>query len=152
MNRSDDDVELRELVRKHRVIWETRPEAAVRDERLTPIGFVVELTATHDHPRHPASAGCEECVPVRQALARLASAVVPRGPHASWYDIAVSANALRFDRAHGNRAEVSATITILHNGRVNEPPDECERACLDEICGRLVALGAQERRWVEPSP
>jgi len=146
---SAGEEELRELVHKYRVIWESRPELAVSGDALVPVGFVVELAATHDHPRHPPTAGCDECAPVERALARLASAVLPRGVHASWYDIHVSSGALQFDRTHRDGPELSATISVLHHGDVNRPPDDCQRACLAEIRSRLIELGAQERRWTK---
>jgi hypothetical protein len=145
----ENDIELRELVRRHGVIWETHPELALCDGALAPIGFDVELSATGDHPAHPLSAGCPECAPVEAALRRIALAVLPRGEHASWYDVHVS-DAVQIDPAHGSRAELSATIAILHIGTVNRPTDECERACLALVRARLVALGAQQGCWVEP--
>ncbi len=146
--REDGDVELRALVHRHRIIWESRPELAVVKGALAPIGFVVTLTAVHDHPAHPPSPGCPECTPVRAALERIAHAVLPRGEHASQYEVHV-ANALESDPSHGRRTEISATITILHRGIIDQPPDDCERECLSELRARLKALGAQEGHWYE---
>lgn len=137
--------ELSGLVRRYQMSWHTRFERGVVGTELVPIGFVVEITATHDAPPHPPMAGCEECIPVRRALARVAHAVLPLGEHASWYDVAVAEGELQYDPSRHNRPELYATIAVLHKGTVNRPPDECERACLDEIRGHLVALGAHER-------
>jgi hypothetical protein len=146
-----DDGELRELVRRYRMVWGSHPELAVRDRALVPIGFDVELSATYDHPAHPPMPGCPECAPVLEALRRVAYAALPRGEHASWYEVHVS-NAMGFDPRHGRRPELTATIAIMHRGDVSGgPPDDCQRACLDETRARLVALGAQEGRWAEPS-
>ncbi len=144
---NSEELELQELVRRYRVTWEARPELAVQGGALVPIGFVVQLSATHDHPVHRPSPGCPECAPLVDALKRIAHAVLPRGEHASWYDVHVSAGVIQYDPAHGNRPEVSATISILHRGQITRPPDECERACLKEIRTRLTAIGAREGRW-----
>jgi hypothetical protein len=85
---------------------------------------------------------------VKNALSRVAHAVLPRGPHASWYDVTVEPG-LVYGTSHGRRPELSAMISILHQGHVNRPPDECERACLAEIRGHLTALGARERQWTD---
>jgi hypothetical protein len=143
----ESDLELRELVRRHRVTWESHQELAVCDGVLAPIGFIVELSAVHDHPAHPPSPGCPECAPVREALQRICSAVLPRGEHASWYDVHVGSG-LEVDPHRGGAPELSATIEVLHRGTVNRPPDECERACLAEIRTRLAQLGVQHGRWV----
>jgi hypothetical protein len=144
----DSDLHLRALVHRHHITWESRPELADCDGELTPIGFTVELSAVDDHPEHPPSPGCSECAPVREALHRICLAVLPRGEHASWYDVHVG-SALESDPRHGGRPELSATIEILHRGTVNRPSDECERACLAEIKTRLAQLGAQHEQWVE---
>lgn len=137
---ADDD--LATLVRRHQMQWHVRPELADLGGELVTIGFVVELTATHDAPSHPPAAGCDECVPVRRALERVATAVLPKGEHASWYEITIPPAQLQFS---GRRAELVASIVVLHRGTVNRPADECERACLHEIRTHLSALGAHER-------
>jgi hypothetical protein len=139
---------LRDLVRRHRVTWESRPELADCNGELMPIGFTVELSAIHDHPAHPPFPGCPECAPVRTALRRICMSVLPRGDHASWYDVHVG-TAFESDPRRGEFPQLSATIEILHCGTVNRPSDDCERACFDEIQGRLIELGAQHGTWVE---
>jgi hypothetical protein len=138
-----EDLELRELVRRHHVTWESRAELAVRDDELAPIGFVVELSGIHDHPAHPPSPGCPECEPVKAALHRICLAVLPQGEHASWYDVHVRSG---LEADSSGPWKVSATIEILHRGTVNRPPDDCERACLAEISGKLARLGAHRGR------
>jgi hypothetical protein len=144
----ESDAQLRELVRRHRVTWESCRELAVCDGELAAVGFTIELLAVHDQPAHPPSPGCPECTPVREALQRICSAVLPRGEHASWYDVHVGTG-LEMDPHRDGRTELSATIEVLHRGTVNRPPDECERACLAEIKSRLAQLGVQHGRWVD---
>jgi hypothetical protein len=124
--------------------FETRRDLADIDGITEPIGFVVELTAVHDHPAHPPSPGCAECAPVMAALRRVCLAALPRGEHASWYDVHVG-GAFSMDPRRRGLPELSATIEVLHCGRVNRPPDECERACLAEIRARLLQLGVTSR-------
>ncbi len=144
----DDQAELREIVRRHRMTWESRPELAASGDSLMPIGFRVELTAVHDHPAHPPSPGCPECMPVMDALHRVSLAVLPRGEHASWYDVHVGTG-FEMDSRRRGLPQLTASIEILHRGEVNRPPDECERACLAEIRGRLAALGVRQGTWTD---
>jgi hypothetical protein len=128
--------------------WESRPELAASGDTVAPIGFRVEVTAVHEHPAHPPSPGCPECIPVTEALKRVCFAVLPRGEHASWYDVHVSAG-LDMDPRRRGAPELTASVEILHRGEVNRPPDECERACLAEIRARLTALGVRHGSWTD---
>jgi hypothetical protein len=128
--------------------WESHQELAVSGDTLAPIGFRIEVTAVHDHPAHPPSPGCRECAPVREALNRVCFAVLPRGEHASWYDVHVGAR-LDMDPHRRGAPELTADIEILHRGDVNRPPDDCERTCLAEMRGRLTALGVRHGTWTD---
>jgi hypothetical protein len=146
---SDGDAQLMDLVRRHRMTWESHPELAVSNGDVRPIGFTVELHAVHDHPVHPPSPGCPECAPVREALLRICKAVLPKGEHASWYEVHVG-GAFEMEPRRAGAPELVARIEILHQGTVNRPPDECERACLAEIKASLTRLGVQQGRWTKP--
>jgi len=133
---------LRELVAEHAMSWKVTHEEAVVDGELQPIGFKVELSAVHSHPRHEPSPGCAECRPVIVALERVIGAALPHDARRSRYDVFVPPAKLAYDP--GLPAEITATITILHNEGINDPIDECERRCLADITSRLRALGARE--------
>lgn len=142
---------LRELVRRHQICWESRPERAIVGESLTAVGFVVEIAATHDHPPHEPLSGCEECAIPLRALEAIVAFVLPRGHHESVYEVHVQWGRLQYARRRGNRPEVTATIQILHGDGADRPVDPCEERCLNEIKGKLKELGATEGTWAAPS-
>ncbi len=131
---------LRDLVRRFRVTWETRPEMAPRGRSVAPIGYLVELAAVPDHSEGAEMAACSEC---EEALARVLDAVAPSEV------LHVARGGKQLGSAHDGRPEVTATVTVLHRdgGGANRPPDPDERARLAGIVGRLRDLGAQERHW-----
>jgi len=139
--------QLRELVRRHQICWESRPERAVVGETLMAVGFVVEIAATHDHPPHEPLSGCVECAIPLRALEAIVAFVLPRGHHASVYEVHVQWGRLQYARRRGNRPEVTATIQVLHGDGAARAVDPCEEQCLHEITGTLKALGATEGTW-----
>jgi hypothetical protein len=137
------DPELKDLVRRYRVTWQTRPEMAAKDRSVAPIGFLIELNAITDHPEHAELIACPECHAVEDALGRLTHALAPEEvTH-------VGRGERQLGTAHDHCPEVSATVTVLHRdgGGANRPPDEEMRKRLAEIVHRLRDLGAQEGHW-----
>jgi len=133
--------DLVDLVRRYRMTWRTQPELAMHDGQLMPIGFTVQIIARYAHPAHPPLPDCPECAPVRRALRLVADAVVPKGEHVAWYNVQVL-EAVQYDGARD--PALSATITVLHKGRENRPPDDLEIACVTEIRENLQELGVVE--------
>jgi hypothetical protein len=103
---------------------EARPEYVAGDERPRPVGYVIEISATHDDPHVAPVAGCPACA----------------APLATLEEIVAY-------RRRGNRPEVRATILVEHGEGFDRPIDACEQRCLDEIVSRLKQLGACEGQW-----
>jgi hypothetical protein len=157
-----DETELRRIVHRHRVTWETRPEIGVISGSATPVGHIVELMATPDHPAHSRSSerasdrpsqrasqpmgACPECAGVTDALERLARAVLPDDARSS-YEIHSDRGRVQIDPAHDSRPELSTTITILHGDGANRQPEAPENGRRDEVLKRLRALGVPEKHW-----
>jgi hypothetical protein len=134
------DSGLRELVRRFRVTWETRPEMAPRGRSVAPIGYLVELTAVPERTEGAELTACSEC---EAALARVIDAVAPSEV------LHVDRGGKQLGSAHDGRPEVTATVTVLHRdgGGANRPPDADEQARLAGILHRLRELGAQQGHW-----
>jgi hypothetical protein len=141
------DDELRSLVRRHQVTWETRPELAPKDRGVAPIGYVIELSAVPEHPDHAEAIACAECDAVEDALDRLTAAIAPSEVRH------VGRGTRQIGTAHDLHPESTATVAVLHRdgGGANRPPDDDERRRLTEIVDRLRGLGAQERHWHDPT-
>jgi hypothetical protein len=140
---------LRELVQRFRVCFEVSPALAVLGEELRPIGFTIELAATHDHPRHEPYAGCDECVPVARALNEVLDFIVPRDFRPSYFEVHRSRTSHQFSPERDNRADLTASVEIVHRDGATRPVDDCELRCRDEIVATLKDLGACERVWHE---
>jgi hypothetical protein len=137
---SSDRVALRDLVREFDIQWETGHERAVVGDQLRTIGLTLELTAAHPHPTQWREPGCPECVQVTAALRRVIEFVLPKEQRASFYEVSVPP--ARHVVGRSGRPEMTATVTVLHEVKINEPVDACERRCLDEMVANLRSLGA----------
>ena len=139
--------ELRMLVQDHRVCWEVLPEKIpVKDEAPLKVGFDLMLYGTHAEGEHP-TPGCEKCKEIYRDLRKMANWIIPKEEHPSRYEISIYESAIRYNRMRGNRPDVELTIRILHRAECDQPVDECEVLCLNEMKTKLSSLGAQERHW-----
>jgi hypothetical protein len=143
--------QLRELVRAHEICWETRPEYVAGADFPQPVGYVVEISATHAEPHASPHAGCPLCREPLAAIEKVIAFVLPRERRDSIYDVHLMRGSLRYDRRRGNRPEVVATILIEHGDGADRPIDDCERRCLHDIVSRLKQLEACEGQW-HPGP
>jgi hypothetical protein len=142
-NPAPRDSELRDLVRKYRVTWETRPEMGPSGHSVAPIGYVVELNAVGDEPKHASMIAPPETHDVEDALEKIVSAVADT-------EIShVARGTWQLGTSHDARPEVTATVTVLHHdgGGDNRPQDTKEQERLAALIERIRALGAQERHW-----
>jgi hypothetical protein len=138
-----DTAALRELVRAHDMHWHLSTEKAVVDGQLRPIGLTITLSATHDHGMHAPSPGCVGCAEVVSALEHVVDAVLPDHGESTTFDVSIPKRQLEFPR--GRRPEITATITVLHQGAgMNAPLDDSEQRCADEMVANLTSLGAHE--------
>ena len=144
---SDIELRLRELVRAHRVCFETDQDYSAYTGEIQPVGFIVEVYATYDAPPHEPSPGCELCAPVADALTEIVEYALPHTAHPSTRFAVNVRHAISYDVRRHSRPDRSVTIEILHTTGANDPVDDCERECRDEIVGRLKALGVCERAW-----
>jgi hypothetical protein len=134
-----------DLVRRHDVAWEVWPERQVFSGETRQIGFSLELLGRHDHPRHVPYPGCDECVIAFAALRRIAKAVLPRGEHATRYEVQVYDRTMTYPQPKTGEGLVKLIVKLLHRSGYARPPDPCEIQCLEEIECRLAALGARPR-------
>jgi hypothetical protein len=141
---------LHELVRRHRVCYEVRPEWASGSGAKTQTGYRLELCGVNEHgeaegDEHP-TPGCPRCRRTYDDLRKIAEWVMPKEEgRASRYEVEA------FDRSwhvaptqRRSRNEIVLTVKVLHRRGVNEPADECELRCLKEMRGGLAVLGVAE--------
>lgn len=140
----DEFGKLRELVRQHKVCWEVWPEYHIdREGKKIQIGFELELAGTHHEPKEPPKPGCAECVKVYNDLKRIAQWIIPKEERKSRYEIGIFDSSIHFAAKRKFRREVALTIRILHKGKFDDPTDDCEIRCLNEMEQKLKALGAE---------
>ena len=138
-----DQVELRALVREHRVHFDVGPEIVIRDRERQKVGFEVRLWAVHPKGAR-ALPGCDKCRVLVRALERIAAAVLPPEGRATRYAVEPVAPALYDSRDVPGADEVSLTLRLVHREEYERPVDACEERCLKEIRESLKALGARE--------
>jgi hypothetical protein len=140
---STPDNELRELVRRYRVTWEMGPEMGPNARSVAPIGYVVELSAIPDDPAEATLIAAPKSDAVEDALSKIAGAV------AGAEVVHVGRGTWQLGTTHDARAEVTATVTVLHHDakRDNRPQDPAEQERAAALVERLRALGAQEHHW-----
>lgn len=144
----DELAALKDLVVRHKVCWEVVPIWHIPHpgERMK-IGVEVDLYGTHDHPKRPPIAGCEECHIVVDDLRRIANAVMPPSDRASRYVIEPYDVSISFSPRRRMRKDVTVAIDIVHRGPFDRNIDECEVHCLHDIESALRAFGACPGSW-----
>ena len=141
---------LRESVQRFKVCWKVWPECIYVGDQKRQVGYQLELAGTHEaevaHPRP----GCEQCQSVYNALRQIAEYIIPREERPSTYEIGPFDRSIHYWPLHSNRPDVLLTIKILHRRGSDQPVDECEDRCLEEMEARLRELGACRLRWTDP--
>jgi hypothetical protein len=138
---------IKDLVQRHKVCWEAHPEQVLVSSQVRGIGFVLELYGTHEVGTDHVSPGCEHCVNVKSALKEIAYWILPREERPSMYQVEIEGQSLSYSSERGDRADVRATIRILHRHRWDHPIDDCEVRCLKEMERSLSELGACKGAW-----
>lgn len=149
---------IKSLVQRFAVCWEAHPEQAVVtvDQKgqalgvkreLRKIGFSVELYGTPELGAENVSPGCNHCRRVQSALQEIADWVLPREEHQCMYEVEIDTQSLSYSRVRSDRPDVRVTIQILHGNNWDQPIDECEVCCLEDMQRALRDLGACEVAW-----
>lgn len=136
-----------DLVKRYQVCWEVWPESLMVGGKQQQVGFELELSGTHEPGTGHVSPGCPACRHVYSALLSIADCVLPKEERPSRYEIEPYEQALRYSAVRGNRPDVTLSVKILHRKGFDQPVDQCEMRCLDEMKQRLRQLGACERQW-----
>ena len=144
----DKELDTKKLVERFRICWEVWPEYMIVRGEKRQIGYALELSGTHEPGVEHPSPGCEHCVRVYDALQAIASHVIPKDRRLSRHDIGIYDHAIHYSRKRRERPEVSLTVQISHRTGFEQPVDECENKCLNEMKAHLRELGASEGRWV----
>jgi hypothetical protein len=136
--------ELRNLIAKHTVRYEIWRHVDIYDDKRVTDGFDLELHGTHDHGHTQLSPGCELCRGTYGDLRKIAETILPKEERLSIYEIPSFDSSLH-TRA-GGRLEVVLTICIRHRSEYFADVDQCEERCLQEMTGKLKALGVADSR------
>src|SRR5262249_39247552 len=121
---TSDRTRLRDLVFRHKVVFEIRPP------------------------------GCQRCVAVWDDLCEIATAVLPpedrpTGYHVEPFDRSLHYFTKRRPSPTRDRPDVELNIEVRHREGFNREVDPCESRCVQEIIAELRDLGVQEGTWNE---
>lgn len=136
-----------DLVKRYQVCWEVWPESLMVGGKQQQVGFELELSGTHEPATGHVSPGCAACRHVYSALLAIADCILPKEERPSRYEIGPYEPALRYSAARGSRPDVTLSVKIVHRRGFDQPVDQCEVRCLEEMKQRLKQLGACERQW-----
>jgi len=136
---------LRELVQRFQVCWKASPELAYVGGEKRQIGYQLELAGTHEPGVEHPEPGCEHCQHVFAALRAIAEWILPRQTRDSRYDIGPYDQAIRYSPAYRNRPDITLIVQIVHRRGFEQPVEECQSRCLEEMEQRLTGLGASRR-------
>lgn len=138
---------IKNLIEKHRVCFESWYEYAMVEGVRTHTGFALRLSGIniHETNEHPVP-GCDLCRQTYTDLCRIARCILPPDDRASRYRIEPYDSSLHFAKTRGHREEVVVTIQVLHRDETDRAADECELRCLKEMREKLKELGVLEGR------
>ena len=142
MNNSPAPEDVRKLLERFDISYEIAPESAVgRDHAIRQVGYVVNLYGDDacDRPLHPGDARSREIV---HGLRRIARWAGPADERECQVEIDGFGAALHYPRSVG-RGCVRVEIHILHAGVPHRPMDADQKRALEELVGRLEALGVR---------
>ncbi len=150
------DSELRELVRRYHVTWESRPAYGPGEgSSLAPTGFVIELAAVAEGAAHLVNPDPRPARAVECALERIARAVASSHGAPERFAIHVAQGSVQIGTAHGHDPETTATIELLNREELSRPGSEEQQKQAEErarqVVQKLRDLGAMEGRWPEAS-
>lgn len=147
--RPDTDA-IRELVRRHQVYWEVRPEEDLdAADEVVKVGFQLGLRGTFEHPEDPPLAGAPECVDVYRDLRAIAESLLPAAEGEIGFELGGSPDALDYTPSSG-RQEVEVMIKIQRRDEAGDDSiDAAEQDSLEKLKRRLKELGVPQGRWRE---
>src|SRR5438128_998378 len=115
------DASVRGLVQKYRVCYEVAHELGATRTGVRPIGFAIELAGAHDHLPQVSLATCGDCARVAAALRAIAHEALPSEVGDVSCRVQEPRISHHFSPKHENRPDLTATITILHQGGAERP-------------------------------
>jgi hypothetical protein len=84
---------------------------------------------------------------VQSALKEIAEWILPREQRKCTFQIETESQSLHYLPVRKNRPDARVSIRILHRNNWDQPIDECEQSCLNNMVRALLALGARENEW-----
>lgn len=143
----ETDSVLAGFVNRYQVCWEVWPEYLMVGGKERQVGFELELTGTPEAGTEHVGPGCPACRRVYAALRAVADWILPKEDRPSRYEVGPYEQALRYSAVRALRPDVTLSVKILHRRGFDQPVDQCEVRCLEEMKQRLKQLGACERQW-----
>jgi len=131
---------LRDIVRRHGIVCELRPEVSCTSGQQVHVGFDLDLYSVHEHPERVVPA-CPECQTTFRDLERIARTLAPRGDGPCEYTVRPFDRSFHLAPEHEMRTEVRLTMRIQHRHGALEAEQACECGCTEEMRAKLARLG-----------
>jgi hypothetical protein len=136
---------LKESVEKFQVCWEVLPDRYPLKNEIRQIGYVLELTGTHEAGVEHPSPACVHCRHIWRALEGIAHWIIPKEYRETECDVAAFDQSIQYNPDRTFRPEVSLRIRLIHRSGFDRPVDGCEVRCLNEMKDKLSEIGARDR-------
>jgi hypothetical protein len=143
MNNNPAPEELSKLLERYAICYEVSPESAIlRGHAIRQVGYVVSLYGDDERDR-PLLPGDDCCHEILRGLYRISRWAAP-GDHGTCHiDISGVGASLHYLKGANGRWRVQVEIRILHAGAPDRPIDADQKRALEELVGRLEALGVR---------
>jgi hypothetical protein len=139
--------EIKNLIEKHRVCFESWYEYAMVGGVRSHTGYALRLSGINNHETGEHGVpGCTYCRQTYSDLCSVAKWILPPDDRASQYRIEPFDSSFHIAKTRGHREEVVVTIQVLHRDDPDRPADECEMRCLGEMRQKLKEFGVMEGR------
>ena len=142
-----DPAAIKSLVQRFRVCWEVYPLQILVKEGIRKIGFDLELFGTPECGPGHVVPGCEHCRRVEIALQEIADWIMQRESPSCTHIVSPDGASLSYAPVRANRPDVVVRIFIGHRHEWDQPANQCDEQCFQDIEQALTGLGVCMGRW-----
>ena len=139
---------LKELIRRYQICWEVYPRfEASPDGKKTQVGFEIALFGSHVQPDRAPEPACAEQTGVHRALYEVARWIFPRDYRDTTYEVWIVCDVISLTPQRFNGQDSTLIIEFMCKNGFQNPMNDCEELCVNEIQEEFRELGLQKGLW-----